>query len=154
MRISKVQDFLEKHNIKYTTIKHSRAYTSSEIAESAHIPGKEIAKTVMAKIDDKMSMVVLPASQKVDFDLLKEASGGGEVALATEDEFQYLFTECEVGAMPPFGNLYGMEVFVDETLTKDKEIAFNAGSHTDLIRMAYNDFERLVNPKVVKVARH
>lgn len=152
MRITKIQDFLDSHEIKYTVIKHSRAYTTLEIAESAHIPGKELAKTVMARINGKMCMVVLPASCKVDFDLLKKSLGAREVDLATEEEFQYLFPECEVGAMPPFGNLYEMDVYVDEVLTKDKEIAFNAGSHAELIRISYSDFEKLVKPKVVKIS--
>jgi len=154
MQVTKIEDFLDSHNIKYTTIKHSPAYTTLEIAASAHIPGKELAKTVMAKIDGKMVMLVLPASQKVDFELLKEATGASEVELAKEDEFQGMFSECEVGAMLPMGNLYGMDVFVDESLTEGEEIAFNAGSHTELIRLAYNDYEKLVKPKVVNIACH
>jgi Ala-tRNA(Pro) deacylase len=104
----------------------------------------------MVKIDGKMAMAVLPASCKVDFDLLKKAAGASTVGLASEQEFKNLFPECEIGAMPPFGNLYGMEVFVADALAEDEEIAFNAGSHTELIRLAYKDFERLVKPKVVK----
>jgi len=150
MPVKKLKEFLESHNIKYVSIRHSRAYTAQEIASAAHIPGKELAKTVMVKIDGKMAMAVLPATYKVDFDLLKEVSGASKVELASEQEFKDLFPECEVGAMPPFGNLYGMEVFVAETLAEDQEIAFNAGSHTELIRLAYKDFEKLVKPKVVK----
>ena len=109
-----------------------------------------MAKTVMVKIDGKMAMAVLPAIYKVDFDLLKKFSGAGKVGLASEQEFKDMFPECEVGAMPPFGNLYGMEVFVAETLAEDEEIAFNAGSHTELIKLAYKDFEKSVKPKVIK----
>jgi len=150
MPVRKLREFLDSHKIRYVTIKHSEVYTAQEIAASAHIPGKELAKTVMVKIDGKMAMAVLPASYKVDFDLLKEAAGAQKVELASEQEFTDMFPECEIGAMPPFGNLYGMEVFVAETLAEEQEIAFNAGSHTELIRMSYKDFESTVKPKVVK----
>jgi Ala-tRNA(Pro) deacylase len=150
MPVKKLKDFLDNQNIKYVTITHSPTYTAQEIAASAHIPGKVMAKTVMVKIDGKMAMAVLPASCKVDFDLLKKAAGASTVGLASEQEFKNLFPECEIGAMPPFGNLYGMEVFVADALAEDEEIAFNAGSHTELIRLAYKDFERLVKPRIVK----
>ncbi len=97
-----------------------------------------------------MAMAVLPASYRVDFGQLKEASGAGKAELATEEEFKDLFPECDVGAMPPFGNLYGMEVYAAETLAEDEKIAFNAGSHTEIIQLAYGDFERLVKPKVLR----
>jgi len=150
MPVKKLKEFLGKNKVKYVTLSHSEAYTAQEIASSAHIPGKELAKTVIVKIDNKMAMAVLPASKRVYFDLLKKAAGAKKVELATEREFQDLFPECEIGAMPPFGNLYEMEVFVDESLSEDEEIAFNAGSHTELIRLSYKDFESLVKPKVVK----
>ena len=150
MPVRKLIEFLNSSEIKYVIISHSKAYTSQEIAASAHIPGKEMAKTVMVKTDGKMTMAVLPASYKVNFDQLKEATGTGKIQLASEQEFADMFPECEIGAMPPFGNLYGMEVFVAATLAEDEEIAFNAGSHTELIRLLYKDFERLVKPKVVK----
>jgi Ala-tRNA(Pro) deacylase len=111
-----------------------------------------MAKTVMVKIDDKMAMAVLPASYKVSFDRLKDAAGASKVELAQEQEFRDMFPELEVGAMPPFGNLYGMDVFVDESLSEDDEIAFNSGSHTELMKLAYRDFERLVKPKPAKFA--
>ena len=152
MSVQKLKDFLDRHNIKYVTTIHSLAYTAQEIAASAHIAGKELAKTVMVKINDKMAMAVLPASHKVNFDLLKRAAGASKVKLAHEQEFRDMFPESEVGAMPPFGNLYGMEVFVDESLSQDEEIAFNAGSHTELIKLAYRDFESLIKPKATKFA--
>jgi len=152
MPVKKLKDFLDSNKIKYMTIKHSPAYTAPEIAGSAHIPGKELAKTVIIKVDGKMAMAVLPASQRVNFDLLKRIAGASKAELASEQEFKDLFPECDVGAMPPFGNLYGMEVFVDESLLEDEEIAFNAGSHTELIRLAYKDFERLVKPKIGKLS--
>lgn len=153
MPVRKLKEFLDKNKIKYTTISHSPAFTTQEIAASAHIRGRELAKTVMIKVDGKMAMAVLPASYKVDFDLLKDGIKAGKIELATESDFKDLFGECDVGAMPPFGNLYGMEVFAAESLAEDDEIAFNSGSHTELIKLAYRDFERLVKPKVVKFSR-
>ena len=150
MPAKRLKEFLDSHNVKYVTLSHSPAYTAQEIAALMHIPGKELVKTVMVKIDGKVAMAVLPASYRVDFDLLKQAAGAKRVDLAGEQEFTDMFPECEVGAMPPFGNLYGMEVYAAEVLAEDEEIAFNAGSHNELIRLPYKDFERLVQPKVVK----
>ena len=150
MPLTKLRDFLDERNIKYVIISHSPAYTAQGIAASAHVPGKELAKTVMVKVDGKMAMAVLPASYKVDFDLLKAATGASTVELAREEEFADAFPGCEVGAMPPFGNLYGMDVLVSESLAEDDEIAFNAGSHTELLRLEYEDFARLVAPKVLR----
>lgn len=150
MPVRKLKEYLDGHHIKYVTISHSPAYTAQEIAASAHIPGRALAKTVMIKVDGKMAMAVLPASFQVDFDLLEEASGAHQIEMASEKEFEDRFPECELGAMPPFGNLYDMEVFVADALAEDDEIAFNAGSHTELIRMSYRDFEDLVCPTVVR----
>ena len=149
MPVEKLKWFLDKENVKYTTISHSRAYTAQEIAHSAHIPGKELAKTVLIKIDGTLAMAVLHASYKVDLERLRAAAGAAHVELASEQEFRDRFSDCEPGAMPPFGNLYGMETFAAEDLARNKEIAFNAGSHVEVIRMAYVDFERIVQPKVL-----
>ena len=146
----KLKEFLDSNKVKYISIQHSSAYTAQEIAAIAHIPGKDVAKTVIIKIDGKMAMAVLPASYKVSFDHLKEALGMTEVRLAYEQEFMDKFPDCEVGAMPPFGNIYGMDVFVAESLAEDEEIAFNACSHTELIKMKFADFEKLVKPKRIK----
>ena len=150
MPVKKLIDFLDKSRIKYVNVKHSPGYTAQETAAAAHIPGKQMAKTVMVKIDGEMAMAVLPAPYQVDFDLLKSASGGSKVELASESEFRGIFPNCEIGAMPPFGNLWDMKVFVAKTLAEDDEIAFNAGSHTELIKLAYKDFEKTVKPSVVK----
>ena len=150
MPVEKLKAFLDQNQVRYVVIRHSKAYTSQEIAASVHVSGKEFAKTVMIEIDGKMAMAVLPANYQIDFSLLREIFSEREIKLASEAEFIKLFPDCEPGAMPPFGNLYGMEVFVAETLTVDKEIAFNAGSHIEIIRMSYEDFERLVRPKVFK----
>jgi Ala-tRNA(Pro) deacylase len=152
MPVAKLKRFLDDNGVKYVTISHSRAFTAQEIAASAHIPGRELAKSVIVKIAGKMAMVVLPASYKVDFDLLRDIAGSDDIELATEREFKDAFPECEVGAMPPFGNLYGMDVYVAESLAEDEEIAFNAGSHTELIRLDYADFARIVEPTVVRIS--
>jgi len=152
MPLKKLIEFLDKQGVKYVTIRHSRAYTAQEIAESAHLPGKELAKAVMIKIDGKMAMAVLPATERVDFDLLKAVVSSKNVQLAEEAEFKNMFPECEIGAMPPFGNLYGMEVYAERSLAEDREIAFNAGSHTELFRLSYQDYERLVKPRLARFA--
>ena len=149
MPTQKLQDYLDQHEIQYVTISHSPAYTAQRIAEMTRIPGKELAKTVIVKIDDKFAMAVLPASRRVNLRHLQEAIGADEVTLSSETEFNELFPDCEVGAMPPFGNLYDMGVYVAEQLTEDDEIAFNAGSHSELVKMSYNDFANLVTPQVV-----
>ncbi len=154
MPVKRLKEYLDGHGIRYVSISHSPSYTAQEIAASAHIPGREMAKTVMIKVDGKMAMAVLSASTHVDFDMLREAAGAETVELATEEEFESMFPGCELGAMPPFGNLYDMEVFVAEDLAEDEEIVFNAGSHTELIRMKYSDFEDLVSPVVVQFAAH
>jgi len=153
MPVRKLKEFLDNEGVKYVTISHSKAYTAQEVAASAHISGKEMAKTVMVKLDGKMAMVVLPANHKVDFELIEKDLGVKNAELASEDEFRGLFPECEVGAMPPFGNLYDMAVYIEEDLTQGNRIAFNAGSHTEVIRVPYDDFERLVKPKVFKAAK-
>ncbi|MBD3223983.1 MAG: deacylase [Caldithrix sp.] len=151
MPVKKLKDFLDKKRVKYVLISHSEAYTSQEIAATAHIPGKELAKTVIVKLDGEMAMVVLPASHQIDFDLCKKATGSDTVELASEEEFKYRFPDCEIGAMPPFGNLYDMDVYVAEKLTEDELIAFNACSHKELMRISYKDFKKLVDPRVIKV---
>lgn len=148
MPVRKLKEYLDQNGVRWVSIVHSPAYTAQEVAASAHVKGKELAKTVMVKVDGKPVMVVLPASQRVDFQVLREVTGGESVVLSSEAEFRELFPDCEAGAMPPFGNLYGMDVFVAPKLAEDDEIAFNAGSHTELMRLRWADFERLVRPKV------
>lgn len=152
MPLRKLKEHLDAEGIKYVTVSHSVAYTAQEIAARAHVKGKNLAKTVMVKLDGKLAMAVLPATFKVDMELLKKASGAKEVGLASEREFKDMFPDCEVGAMPPFGNLYGFDVYVAKTLAEDDEIAFNAGTHTELMKLPYADFERLVKPKVVRIS--
>jgi len=152
MSLIQLKDFLDSNNVKYVAISHSVAYTAQGIAALTHISGKELAKTVIVKLDGKLAMAVVPASTHVDLARLKSATGATTVEIASEDEFRDKFPNCETGAMPPFGNLYGMEVFADQSLTHDEEIAFNAGSHRELVRLAWVDFVELVKPRVVRLA--
>lgn len=149
MPVRKLKEFLDKEKVKYISIVHSPAYTAQEVAASAHITGRELAKTIIVALDGQMAMAVLPANRKIVLQDLREITGSDQVKFASEDEFRQRFPECETGAMPPFGNLYGMEVYLAEALTANEEISFNAGSHTELIKMAFSDFERLVQPKVL-----
>jgi Ala-tRNA(Pro) deacylase len=153
MPVKKLKEFLDGQGVKYVTMIHSTAYTAQEIAAASHVPGREVAKTVILKMDDKMAMAVLPASYQIDMDSLKKETDAKNIQLATEDEFKDLFPGCEPGAMPPFGNLYDMEVYAAEKLSENEEIAFNAGSHSELIKVSYKDFEKLVKPKVLKFSR-
>jgi Ala-tRNA(Pro) deacylase len=141
-------EFLESQHVEYVNIKHEPAYTAQEIAALAHVPGKEMAKTVMVKIDGDLAMAVLPAHRKLNLEDLRLASGVNDVQFAREEDFRDRFPDCEPGAMPPFGNLYGMDVYMDDTLLEDEMIAFNSGTHTELTRMAFKDFEKLVHAKV------
>jgi len=150
MPSTKLKAFLDDQGVKYVSVSHSTAFTAQEAAATAHIPGKDLAKTVIVKLDGEMAMAVLPASYRVDLDLLAEATASTVAEIASEDEFSTLFPDCETGAMPPFGNLYDMDVFVSESLAEDDEIAFAAGTHRELIRMAYGDFDRLVNPGMLR----
>jgi len=149
MPVKTLKQFLDKEKVKYVSIVHSTAYTAQEVAASAHIPGKELAKTVIVQLDGQTAMAVLPANRKVVLQDLREATGADQVKLVPEEQFKQKFPDCELGAMPPFGNLYGMEVFAASSLASNEQIAFNAGSHTEVIKLPYKDFERLVQPKVI-----
>ncbi len=146
MSMERVRQHLDEQNIKYSILQHSPAYTAQEVAESVHVTGRHFAKCVIVKIDGRLAQVVLPASDQVDLKRMAQSVGATSVELAGEDEFQESFPDCEVGAMPPFGNLFGMEVFVSPHLTAADRIAFNAGNHTDVMQLSYGDFQRLVDP--------
>jgi len=152
MSLTTLKHFLDGKQIKYIVISHSLAYTAEGIAALAHVPGKELAKTVIVKIDGALAMAVVPASRHVDLAMLKSAAGATSVELASERDFKDRFPDCETGAMPPLGNLYGLPVFADEGLAQDKEIVFNAGTHRELVRLAWEDFERLAMPKIARLA--
>src|SRR5216117_1597465 len=151
MPVRKLKEFLDREKIKYVSIFHSTAYTAQEVAASAHITGRELAKTVIVELDGEMAMAVLPANRKIVLQDLREVTGSDKVKFASEEDFKKKFPDCETGAMPPFGNLYGMEVYVSPNLAEDDQIAFNAGSHTEVMRLAYRDFERLVKPRTARM---
>ena len=151
MPAKKLKDFLDRNRIKYVTLTHSPAYTAQGIAQSAHISGKEMAKTVIVKIGSDLAMVVLPANQKVDVEALRHVTGADRVSVAEERDFERAFPGCELGAMPPFGNLWDVPVFVEETLAENEQIVFNAGTHTELIRLDFRDFEALVKPTIASL---
>jgi len=153
-RSRSVQDYLQSENVDFDILPHPHAFTARETAERAHVPGREMAKTVMVKLDGKLAMAVVAANEWVELENLRMATGASEVRLVAEEEFKDRFPECEVGAMSPFGNLYGMQVIASDTLAADEKIAFNAGSHRELVRMNWSDFERLVHPQVMRMTRH
>lgn len=152
MPVRRLREFLDREHVPYERIRHSRTFTSSSTAQRAHVPGRELAKTVIVKLDGHFAMAVVPATCRVDLELLKELSGAQRAQLASEAEFRDLFPYCDIGAMPPFGNLYGIPVYVARRLAEDAEVAFNAGTHCELVRLSYADFERLVRPIVGRFA--
>jgi Ala-tRNA(Pro) deacylase len=153
MPIQKLRQFLDENLVRYVVISHSKAYTSQGVAANAYILGNELAKTVMLeKVDGELCLVVLPASKQLDLAAFAKHTNSGSIYLATERDFKNRFPDCEVGAMPPFGNLYGLRVYADTSLAHDKEIAFNAGSRLEFFRLAFRDFERLVEPTIVDLA--
>ncbi len=149
----RLRKFLDSHQIKYQVIHHSPAFTAPEIAAKAHESGKGFAKTVVCKVDGDLVMVVLPAHEHVDLEHLREGCHAQHVALASEEELAAVFPDCETGAMPPFGVIYGVKVMVDDRLAGNDLIAFNAGNHREIIKMRYVDFDRLIKPRPVKVVR-
>lgn len=146
MPLSLLRNFLDSHNVKYMVISHSLAYTAQGVAALVHLSGKKLAKTVIVKVDEVLAMVVVPASLHVDLDRVKRLTGAQLVELATEREFKDAFPDCETGAMPPFGNLYDMPVYVDACFARCEEITFSAGTHRELVRMHWHDLVSLVNP--------
>jgi len=152
--VSRLKSYLDQNGVDYHVFYHQRVYTAQEVAAAQHVSGKELAKVVMAKVNNELAMMVLPASSMVDMDKLNILFPGKMVKLAREEEFQGLFPDCEIGAMPPFGNLYDLEVYVDAALAEQPHIVFQAGSHVVTIRMAYRDFANLVQPTVVDFATH
>ncbi len=152
--LKKLKDYLEKNQVRYEVGYHERVYTSQEIAAAMHVPGKELTKVIMVKADGKMVMLVLPASYRVDTKKLKKVFKCKRLGIAKEKDFEELFPDCEIGAMPPFGNLYHLEVWVDQVLTQDEFIVFQAGSHVETLRIKYSDYARLVNPRVGDFSVH
>ncbi len=154
MPLSKLREYLDANHVKYLIISHSVAYTAQGIAALVHLSGKKLAKTVVVKVDGVLAMAVVPASLHVDLSLLRSLAGAEIVELATEQEFQNAFPDCETGAMPPFGNLYDMPVYADASLAVQEEITFTAGTHRELVRMAWADLARLVEPQIANLTQH
>lgn len=140
--------YLDHNGVKYQVLSHAKAMTALEVAQKQAVPGQQLAKTVVVKADAKFLLAVLPCTYRVNLQELGKAMKAKEITLAPEMEFKNLFPDCELGAMSPFGGLYHMPVWVDESLTWDKEIVFNAGSHTETIKMSFKDFEKLAKPRV------
>ncbi|HET8669079.1 MAG TPA: YbaK/EbsC family protein [Candidatus Saccharimonadales bacterium] len=149
---AKLKQYLDDNRVEYDVLSHTRTYTAQETAQAAQVPGNEVAKSVVVRADDRFVLAVLPAPRKVNLERLKETLGAEDVQIAEESEFRSLFPGCEVGAMPPFGNLYGLDVYVDGSLADDEQIIFNACTHVDAIQMRYKDFERLASAKVATFA--
>jgi Ala-tRNA(Pro) deacylase len=149
MPATKLKEFLDSRGAKYVSIQHSPAFTAQEIAQSAHIAGRDFAKTVIVRMDGDLAMVVLPANRKIILSDLREMMLSERLELATEDEFRARFPDCEVGAMPPFGILYGMPVYLSKSLADEAEIAFNAGSHREIIKMPFEEYAELAQPTVM-----
>ena len=148
----KLKKYLDDNKIRYVVVAHSRAYTAQEIAASVHIKGKNLVKCVMIDGDQKYYMVTISANHKINMEKLKQVLQVKHVKLAQEHDFKELFEDCEVGAMPPFGNLYNIPVLVDQTLYTDGDIAFNGGNHSTVVKMSFQDFDQLVNPQKVAIA--
>lgn len=148
MIAKKLKDFLDSYGVKYVTVTHSPGFTAHEVALAAHVADKEVAKTVIVSVKGELAMAVLPASFHIDFHRLMDALRTSDMYLATEEEFQVRFPDCEVGGMPPFGNLYGMKTYVAKSLAEDEKITFNAGSHSEAITMDFADYARLVAPVI------
>jgi Ala-tRNA(Pro) deacylase len=143
-----IQEFLRKAGVQFQMVSHPPAFTAQEEAAKAHVPGRDWAKVVICFADRQPVEAVLPAPYHVDLERLRQLAKAGEIRLAREQEFKGLFPDCEPGAMPPLGPLYHQPVFVDHRLAAEHEIVFDAGSHSDAVRMRYADFAALVKPVV------
>ena len=152
--VKRLQEFLDSRGVKYEISPHREAFTSQEIAAASHVSGKAMAKVVIVKRGTGMVMAVLPAACRVGVDRLEKVFGMPGITIAREQEFAGLFPDCDTGAMPAFGNLYGLEVYVDEELANVPRIVFQAGNHQELVTMDYADFVRLVQPKVAEFCSH
>lgn len=152
MPVTKLKELLDREGIRYVAIRHSPAYTADAIAACAHIPTDQMAKTVMLHIDGRLAMAVLPATEDLDLETIRDYLEARRVTLAPEREFQVWFPDCEIGAMPPFGNLYGLDLYAIESITEHDRIAFNAGTHRECIEMDLDDYLRVARPVVLHLS--
>lgn len=148
-----LQKFLDSHQAKYALSTHHTAYTAREVAAVEHLPAREVAKVVVVFGDGSYHMIVVPANRLVDFQEVRHALGLTQARLATEEELAKLFPDCELGAMPPIGALYRLPVYLDSSLLDEEMIAFNGGTHKDVIHMRTDHYRELVQPTVVSLAR-
>jgi Ala-tRNA(Pro) deacylase len=151
--LSRLQDFLDRTHTSYGHTVHSPAYTARQLARAEHVPEKEIAKTIVFVGDKGYGMAVLAADCSANLRELRDFLGMSHLRLATEEELGTLFNDSELGAMPPFGNLYGIPVYVDDSLCGEEMIAFNAGTHRDAVHMHFGDFLKLVQPEIIPFSR-
>ena len=151
MPLLRILRFLDDEGVAYERISHAPAFSAQKIAAAAHVRGREMAKVVIVKVDEQLAMTVLPADCTLNLDHLRAVTDADVLGLATEAEFRDRFPDCEGGAMPPFGNLYGLPVFAASMLGLHEHVAFNAGNHREVIRMRYLDFVRLVRPRIVEL---
>ncbi len=149
MTVERIRDFLDENDVHYRLVPHPAAFTAQEVAAEVHVSGRQFAKVVTVSVDDRLALAVVPATEQVDLERLSRALGAERVVLASETEFRRVFPDCEVGAMPPFGILFGMETFVSRRLAESEVIAFNAGTHTEAMYVPWSDFERLVEPVII-----
>lgn len=153
MPVRRLERYLRRHHVPCAIRRHPRAFTAMEVAATTHVPGKELAKVVMVTLDEELAMAVVPSSDMVDLDTLADVAGVEKALLATEEDFKRVFAGCEVGAMPPFGNLWGVPVYISESLAEDAEISFNAGTHDEIMTMSLDDFIDLVSPQIGRFSR-
>jgi Ala-tRNA(Pro) deacylase len=148
----RLEAYLREHGVRYEVTPHAEAYTAQEVAAAEHVSGRQFAKVVIADVDGKHVMLVLPAATRVDLVKLRAALGAKVARLAREEEFAPQFPDCEAGAMPPFGNLYNIPVYMDRSLTDQPRIVFNACSHRETVSIATADYHRLASPTVIEFA--
>ncbi|HEY1406739.1 MAG TPA: YbaK/EbsC family protein [Spirochaetota bacterium] len=148
MLSQKMLDYLRRNKIDYEIVDHPKSFSAQRTAQVSHFPGRMVAKPVILQVDGSLKMIVMPADENIDIMHLMEIFNTRNIHLAREKDFSDIFPECEIGGMPPMGNLYGMDVYVAQDLAKDDTIVFNGGDHRELIKMAYKDYERLVNPRI------
>ncbi len=151
MIAKKLKEILDNRKMKYSIIKHPEVFTTQEASEAAHLSSHAMAKSVIVKLDDELVMTVLPANKKINLEKLRDDQDAKIAELAAEDEFKFKFPDCELGAIPPFGNLYGMELYVDESLKGHKELGFCAGTHHEILKMNYKDYEKITKPIYAKL---
>ena len=152
MATRRIQEFLDGNHVRYAMIRHSPTYTASEAAESVHISGRNLAKVVILVIDKHLAMAVVPATRDVDLTLVQREAGADSVRLANEAEFAHRFEGCQVGTVPPFGNLFGVDTFFDRELVTQQHIAFSAGTHHDVVVMNADDYVRLAQPTIAHIS--